>query len=208
MVTKKGLKKDPDLSQKVDRAVFPGFQGGPHLNQIAALAVALREASLVAFGKYTRQVVVNSQALAKILKRAGYNLIGGGTQNHMVWLDLTHQGVDGWQAQLALDAVGISVNRQTIPYDPRPPYYPSGLRIGTPAVTTRGMKEPQMRLIANWIIRTLGATKDLNVPDIGHADPERDKIARQTFKKEIQNQPELKKLRQEVRSLGRNFPIP
>ncbi|MFC1790530.1 serine hydroxymethyltransferase [Patescibacteria group bacterium] len=208
MVTKKGLAKDPELDQKVRRAVFPGLQGGPHDNQIAALALALGEASRPNFKKYIHQVVVNAKSLSKILKRAGLRLVGGITQNHMIWINLTNQGIDGWQAQFALDAIGISVNRQTVPFDTRPPYYPSGIRIGTPAITTRGMKEAQMRLLGDWLARAIGLAREIGSPEIGSRDRGKDQAARKKFKEDVLEHPELKKVAREVKKLCRNFPIP
>ncbi|HUW21650.1 MAG TPA: serine hydroxymethyltransferase [Candidatus Bathyarchaeia archaeon] len=208
MVTKKGLKTDPDLARKIDRAVFPGLQGGPHDNQIAALAIALKEASTVKFKEYTRQVVVNARALARILKRADLKLIGNGTENHMIWVDLTDQGIDGWQVQVALDVLGISINRQTIPFDLRPAYYPSGIRLGTPAVTTRGMKEAQMRLIGDWIIQVINIVREIKCVGLGSSDREEDQAARKEFKEKIKLHPHLRHLQKEVKSFCLNFPIP
>jgi glycine hydroxymethyltransferase len=139
------------LAEAIDKAVFPGLQGGPHDHQTAAIAVALKEAATPDFKVYGAQVVKNAQALADELMRLGYRLVTGGTDNHLMIVDLTNKGVTGKQAQDILDAAGVTVNRNTIPYDPRPPYSPSGIRIGTPALTTRGMKEGEMRQIAHWI---------------------------------------------------------
>lgn len=197
LVTEKGLKKDSELAQKIDRAVFPGFQGGPHENQIAALAVALKEASQLEFKKYSCQIIINSQTLAQILLKAGWRLIGGGTENHMIWVDLTNQGIDGWQAQHVLDTIAISVNRQTIPLDPRPPYYPSGIRLGTPAVTTRGMKEKEMKQIGEWLIKAIKIAGEMGFKD-----------DRKGFKRALKSNPELRALRKEVKALCRKFPLP
>lgn len=151
MVTKKGLKKDPELAEKIDKAVFPGLQGGPHENQIAALAVCLKEAAAPAFEEYAKQIVRNCKALAEELLKYGFKLITGGTDNHLILIDLRNKDILGKEAQLRLEKAGITINKNTIPYDPNPPFKPSGIRLGTPAITTRGMKEDEMRQIASWI---------------------------------------------------------
>jgi glycine hydroxymethyltransferase len=151
MVTEKGLKKDPDLAKKIDKAVFPGLQGGPHQNSIAGIAVCLKEAATPSFKKYARQVVKNAAVLAEELKKQGFNLVGGGTQNHLLLIDLRDKNISGAQAANALEEAGITINKNSIPYDPAPPFKPSGIRMGTPAITTRGMKEKEMRQIAGWI---------------------------------------------------------
>ena len=151
MVTKKGLEKDPDLPTKIDKAVFPGIQAGPHDQTTAAIAVCLKEASLPSFKKYARQIVKNAQVLAEELAKSGFDLVSGGTDNHLILVDLTNKGVTGKQVQDALEAAGIFVNKNTVPGEKRSPFDPSGIRLGTPAVTTRGMREKEMKLIAGWI---------------------------------------------------------
>jgi len=151
MVTEKGLKKDPDLAKKIDKAVFPGLQGGPHENNIAAIAICLKEASSPSFKKYGAQVVKNSKTLASELIKYKFNLITNGTDNHLILIDLRNKGILGSEAQDRLERAGITVNKNSIPFDPNPPFKPSGLRLGTPAITTRGMKEKEMELIAQWI---------------------------------------------------------
>jgi len=151
MVTKKGLKKDPDLAEKIDKAVFPGLQGGPHEHTIAGIAVALGEAQGKHFKKYGQQVIKNAKVLAEELKTRGFNLVTGGTDNHLILIDLRNKKISGLQAAIRLEKAGIVVNKNTIPFDPNPPANPSGIRLGTPAVTTRGMKEKEMKLIAEWI---------------------------------------------------------
>ena len=151
MVTEKGIEKDPDLPKKIDRAVFPGLQGGPHLHTIAGIAVALDHAIAGGFATYARQIVANAKVLAEELMRYGFDLVTGGTDNHLVLVDLRNLGVDGKTAAVALEESGIIVNANMIPNDPNPPYKPSGLRLGTPAVTTRGMKEKEMKKIAELI---------------------------------------------------------
>jgi glycine hydroxymethyltransferase len=141
----------------VDKAVFPGLQGGPHNHTTAAIAVALREAAQPSFRTYANQVVANAKALAAGLLARGYNLVSGGTDNHLILLDLTPQGIAGKPAAQALDRAGIELNYNTVPYDPRKPFDPSGLRIGTPAITTRGLTEQHMEQIAGWMDEAITA---------------------------------------------------
>jgi len=151
MITRKGIDKDTDLAKKIDRAIFPGLQGGPHENNIAAIAVCLKEASSPAFKKYGKQIVKNSKTLASELINHGFNLITNGSDNHLILIDLRNKGILGPEAQDRLEKAGIIVNKNSVPFDPNPPFKPSGLRLGTPAITTRGMKEKEMKLIASWI---------------------------------------------------------
>lgn len=206
MVTKRGLKKDPELPQKVDKAIFPGLQGGPHDHQTAAIAVALKEASTPAFKTYGKQVVTNAKALAEGLKKEGFKLVGNGTENHLILMDLVSPFGPGGGifAQDALGVAGITVNKNTIPKDPSSPFYPSGVRLGTPALTTRGMKVREMGQIAEWIKRTIDEVSTCHLPD--------DKEARVaylgTFHKTIENNKNLKKIAGEIKSLCRRFPLP
>lgn len=166
----------------IDKAVFPGFQGGPHMNNIAALAVALGEASKPQFRAYARQVVRNAKALEQELKKYGLKIMFGGTDNHMVLVDVfSSKGLSGKEAEEALDKIGITVNKNMIPDDPRKPMDPSGIRIGVPAVTTRGMKEKEIKIIANWINQAIE----------NHNDPKK-----------------LSKLRKEVIRFCKKFPLP
>ncbi|HTX84278.1 MAG TPA: serine hydroxymethyltransferase [Streptosporangiaceae bacterium] len=145
----------------VDKAVFPGLQGGPHNHTTAAIAVALREAAQPSFRTYASQVVANSKALADALLARGYSLVSGGTDNHLILLDLTPQGIGGKPAAKALDRAGIEVNYNTVPFDQRKPFDPSGIRIGTPAITTRGLTEQHMGQVAAWMDEAIiAATKD------------------------------------------------
>lgn len=142
---------DEQWAKSVDKAVFPGLQGGPHDNTTAALAVALKEASFDEFREYARQIVANARAIAARLAEHGFRLVTGGTDNHLVLMDTTALGAPGKPVAQALDRAGIVTNANTVPFDPRKPFDPSGVRLGTPAVTSRGMKEPEMRRIADWI---------------------------------------------------------
>ena len=139
------------FAKQVDRAVFPGMQGGPHDNVTAAKAVAFGEALKPEFAEYSKQTIINAQALAAALSEKGYGIVSGGTDNHLFVVDLSTKGLAGKEAEKALEAVGISVSRSTIPNDPNPPMNPSGIRIGTPAVTTRGLKEEDMKIVADII---------------------------------------------------------
>jgi glycine hydroxymethyltransferase len=150
-----------EYASQVDKAVFPGLQGGPHNHTTAAIAVTLREAAEPAFRDYAHQVVANAKALAAALLDRGYALVSGGTDNHLILIDLTPQGIAGKPAAKALDRAGLEVNYNTVPFDPRKPFDPSGIRIGTPAVTTRGLGEPHMAQIAAWMDEAItAATKD------------------------------------------------
>ncbi len=143
----------------LERAVFPGLQGGPHDNTTAAIAIALREAAAPGFADYAHAVVANAVALAEALLEHGFELVSGGTDNHLILIDLGSKGVSGRPAAQALDRAGIVCNRNAIPFDPRKPLDPSGLRIGTPAVTTRGMGAQEMQAIAGWIDRGVTAAR-------------------------------------------------
>ena len=144
-----------EWAKKIDSAVFPGTQGGPLMHVIAAKAVAFGEALKPEFAEYQKQIIVNARALADALMEHGWKLVSGGTDNHLMLMDLRGTGITGKIAEEALDSVGITVNKNTVPFDPEKPFITSGVRIGTPAVTTRGMKEPQMRVIASLIDGTL-----------------------------------------------------
>lgn len=140
-----------DLSDRIDKAVFPGLQGGPQLHTIAAIGVALEEALKPSFKKYAKQVVANAETLAAELERLGFSLVSGGTENHMMLVDVSPIGLTGKEAGERLERAGIIVNKNMIPFDPRKPWDPSGIRLGTPAVTTQGMKEKDMIKIARKI---------------------------------------------------------
>jgi glycine hydroxymethyltransferase len=149
-----------DLAAAVDKAVFPGQQGGPLMHIVAAKAVALAEALRPEFRAYAAQIVSNAKALAEALSAAGFRLVSGGTDNHLLLVDVFEKGILGSEAELALGKAGITVNKNSIPWDTNPPLKPSGIRIGTPALTTRGMKEPEMRRIAAWIAKALEQRND------------------------------------------------
>jgi glycine hydroxymethyltransferase len=155
-----GEKPEQTVGKEIDRAVFPGQQGGPLMHIVAAKAVAFAEALRPEFKTYAAQIVANAQVLARGLQEAGFRIISGGTDNHLMLVDTFQKGILGSEAELALGKAGITVNKNSIPYDTNPPLKPSGIRVGTPALTTRGMKEPEMRLIAVWITRALDQRND------------------------------------------------
>jgi glycine hydroxymethyltransferase len=148
---------DAEHAKAIDKAVFPGLQGGPHNHTTAAIAVALREAAAPEFRTYAARVVANARALAAALTERGYDLVSGGTDNHLILVDLTGKGIAGKPAAQALDAAGIEVNYNTVPFDQRKPFDPSGIRIGTPAITTRGLGEEHMPQIADWMDQAIQA---------------------------------------------------
>ncbi len=204
MVTHKGLAKDPDLGKKIDSAIIPGIQGGPHDNQTAAIAVALKEASTASFEKYGHQIVNNTKALAQELLRHGFDLASGGTDNHLVLIDLRNKSVNGAIAAIALEEAGIVVNKNGVPFDPMPPFYPSGIRLGTPAITTRGMKEKEMKNVGLWIAQAIAAVPSYQLPG--------EKLERSEFMKktraELAGNRRLHAIAGEVKSLCAHFPLP
>ena len=171
---------DGDLAKKINSAIFPGLQGGPLMHVIAGKAVALQEALSPAFKDYCQQIVVNAKALAQAVLGDGYKVVSGGTDNHLFLLSLVDRDVTGKGAQVALDRAGITANKNMVPFDPRKPMVTSGLRVGTPAVTTRGMKEAEMKTIADLLHRVLQNPGDTD---------------------------ELDRIRVEVEDLCRRFPL-
>jgi glycine hydroxymethyltransferase len=149
-----------EFAAGIDRSVFPGQQGGPLMHIVAAKAVAFREALQPEFAGYAQQVVANAKVLAEAMAAEGYRVISGGTDTHLILVDVFQKGILGSEAEHALGEAGITVNKNAIPYDTNPPMKPSGIRIGTPALTTRGMKEPEMRAIAKWIVSALENRSD------------------------------------------------
>lgn len=204
LVTEKGLQRDPDLAEKIDRAIFPGLQGGPHDHTTAGIAVALGEAMQSEFKDYGRQVVANAKTLANGLIERGFTLVTGGTDNHMMLIDLTPGGPGrGVFLQEALDRVGITVNKNTIPGEPSSAFYPSGIRLGTPAATTRGMRQPEMQRIAAWIAMVADAIKDYRLP----TDQQSRSAALRDFRRAIQENRHLEALQADVREFCLKFPV-
>jgi len=160
MVTKKGIEKDAELAKKIDRAVFPGLQGGPHNNTTAGIAIALSEAEGTAFKEYGQQVVKNAKVLAEELVKGGLTIVTGKTECHLIVVDLRSKNLTGKVVAEALEMAGIIVNRNSVPNDSAGPFNPSGIRLGTPAVTTRGMKEEEMKIIAKYILQVVANLDD------------------------------------------------
>lgn len=169
-----------EFAKAVNRNVFPGTQGGPLVHVIAAKAVCFHQAATPEFRQYQEQIVRNAKVLAETLAERGFRIVSGGTDNHLFLVDVFSRGITGKQAEAALEEAGITVNKNTIPFDPHPPLVTSGIRIGTPAATTRGMKEPEMRLIGEWIARVLS---------------------------DIDNEDVRRRVREEVRELTARFPL-
>lgn len=206
MVTEKGLKKDPDLPQKINKAVFPGLQGGPHDNQTAALAAALDEASRASFKKYAAQIVKNAKTLAKVLADGGLKLVGGGTENHLILVDLSETlGIgNGVFAEKALDLVNLTANKNTVPGEQSTPFYPSGIRLGTPAATTRGMKEKEMKVIGETILAVIEILKKSNLP----VEKEEKKKILPSLIKKLEKNKEIIQLKAKIKKLALRFPLP
>jgi len=154
-----------ELIEAIDKSVFPGLQGGPHNHTIAGIGVALGEAMAPSFKTYAKQIVKNAQTLAEELKKRGYDIVSGGTDKHLILIDLRNKGLSGKVPALALEYANIICNFNTVPFDSAPPLYPSGLRMGTPALTTRGMKEKDMIKIAGWIDEVIQSISSYQLPD-------------------------------------------
>lgn len=206
MVTEKGIKKDPDLPKKIDKAIFPGLQGGPHDHQTAAIAIALKEAGSSKFKAYARQIIKNTKTLAEALKKEGFTIIGNRGENHLILIDLVNIFGPGGGifVQSALDVAHMTLNKNTIPDEPSSPFYPSGVRLGTPAITTRGMKEIHMLKIAKWIRQVVDEVKEYRLP---MNKEERIKLLKQ-FRLDINKNKKLKKIAGDVRKLTSRFPVP
>ena len=205
MVTDKGLKKNPDLAKKVDQAVFPRLQGGPHMNAIAGIGVALKEAQTARFKKYAAQVVKNSEALAKHLKQHNFHLVAGGSNTHLILIDLTDKGLLGNTAAEALEAANIVLNRNAVPNDPNPPFYPSGIRMGTPGVTTRRMKVPQMKIIADCINDVINDIVRIKQEQNIDFDQEKKASVRAKL---IQESEVIKTAQKTIKQLCKDHPLP
>ncbi len=205
LTTQKGLGKDPELAQKIDKAIFPGLQGGPHDHQTAAIAIAIKQALTQEFKEYGAQIVKNAKKLAEGLVQHGIKLVGGGTENHLILMDLVEKlGPGGGVfAQEALELAGMTTNKNTIPGEPSSPFFPSGIRLGTPAVTTRGMKELEMEVVAKWIAEVLEEIKDYRLPE---EKTERAGYIKKFSEDMAQNQ-KLASIKAEVKELCSKFPL-
>lgn len=175
------MTNDEEIAAKIDNAIFPGLQGGPHNNNTVAIAVALKEASGHEFQEYSKQIVKNAKALAQLLSIAGLRLVSGGTDNHLMLVDFGSEGPTGKEVQLALEKSGIIINKNTVPRERRKPFITSGIRLGTPAVTTLGMKESEMKKIGEFIVEVVNNLGDEKI---------------------------YKKVRKEAKTLTSKFPVP
>ena len=204
LVTERGLKKDPDLGKKIDSAIIPGLQGGPHNATTAAIALAAKEAMSDKFKLYGRQIRKNADTLAQTLMDRGLKLVGDGTQTHLMVIDLSDISPGlGLQVAYAMSVAGMYANRNTVPHEPMSPFYPSGVRLGTPLVTTRGMKEAEMEKIGTWIAQVVEHVKGSTLPE--------DKKERRRFIKEFRKQANkdefLLNIRKQVTQLTQNFKL-
>ena len=193
-----------EYAEALDKSIFPGLQGGPHLHTIAGIAVSLEKTKSEEFKKYAIQTVKNAQVLSDSLKEKGYEVVSGGTDKHLVLVDLRNRNVNGWFAAWALEKAGIIVNRNTVPGEDGSPYYPSGIRLGTPALTVRGMKEPEIQQIAEWIDEVLAFIGERTVPE----DADERKVVTKNFLKYIENEPKLGEIKTLVTALTSKFPLP
>jgi glycine hydroxymethyltransferase len=196
-----------DLIEKVNLAVMPGLQGGPHVHSIAGIAIALEKSKTEKFRDDARQVVANAKKLAEVLMAglagAGLDVVSGGTDKHLILVDLRNKRIGGWHAAWAMEKAGIIINRNTVPNEDASPFYPSGIRLGTPALTVRGMKEMEMEKIGGWILKIIG---QLGAREMA-ADKEARAASLKKFLEEIKNDEVLKGIRQEVRELCGRFPL-
>jgi glycine hydroxymethyltransferase len=193
-----------ELMERINFSVMPGFQGGPHIHSMAGIAVAAKEVQTEGFKRYAKQVVVNAKVLAEEFKKAGLDVVSGGTDKHLVLIDLRNIGLSGWVAAWALEKAGIIVNRNTVPLETASPYYPSGIRLGTPALTSRGMKQKEMRQIAKWMVAVIERVKSEKLPQGPKA---RRKFVKE-FRRRIGTDEYLAKLKKEVSGLAKKFPVP
>src|SRR3989338_8289045 len=194
-----------EFKEKIDKAVFPGMQGGPHEHTIAAIAVALGEAAKPEFKEYAKQIIKNAKVLAETLMAHGLKLVSNGTDNHLMLLDLRPFGPGrGIFIEKALEAANITVNKNPIPNDPSPPYYPSGIRLGTPALTSRGMREKEMEQIGQWIARIVKEFALIELPE----DKEKRAQAVKEFIGKLADRPLIKETKAEVKALASKFPVP
>lgn len=191
------------LTEAINKSVFPGLQGGPHMHTIAGIAVALGKTKTKEFKDCARNTVKNAKSLANGLIENGLDLISGGTDKHLLLIDLRNKNTNGWFAAWALEAAGIIVNRNTIPYDASPPYYPLGIRLGTPALTVRGMGGDEMKQIAEWISTVIKALKSENIPE----DRDERSSVLKKFKSETPAIKEVMEVRNKVKILCSQFPI-
>lgn len=193
-----------EFEEAIDFSIIPGLQGGPHLHSIAGIAIALQQVQGKPFKKYAFQTVKNAQYLAKYFLDKGLDVVSGGTDKHLVLIDLRKNKTNGWVVAWALEKAGIIVNRNTVPNETATPFYPSGLRMGTPAITVRGMKEKEMKLISGWIYEVISKYSNISIP----GDKEERKKFIGEFYIKIEKDELLRDINKKVKSLCRNFPVP
>jgi len=204
MVTDEGMARDPKLGKKIDAAIIPGLQGGPHNATTAGIAIAAAQAMRPEFTQYAKRVTANATALAEGMLARGVQLVGGGTETHLMVIDLTRLGAGlGTQVAYALDVAGIYANKNTVPNEPGSPFYPSGIRIGTPLVTTRGMNTAEMKQIAEWIARVIEHTTTEQLPK----DLKARRAFLKDFKKRAKTDKVLRSIREEVEAMATTFPL-
>lgn len=192
-----------EFEEQIDFSVFPGLQGGPHLHTIAGIAIALEKTQSKEFKNYALQTVKNAKTLAKVLGEAGFDIVSGGTDKHLVLVDLRKTETNGWTVAWALESANIIANRNTVPFETVSPFFPSGLRLGTPALTARGMKETEIELIAGWIVEIINHIKNEKLPE----DKEERKLFTKNFRDKISKDKILKEISQSVKILCKKFPL-
>lgn len=206
LVTAEGLKRDPEMGDKIDKAVFPGLQGGPHDNTIAGIAIAAKEAMSPKFKKYSEQIVKNAKVLAQTFMDGGIDLVSGGTDNHLMVMDLRSSKKPGNVVAQAMEEAGIVANKNAVPGDPLPPFYSSGIRLGTPALTTRGMKEKEMKRVGRWIVEVIGLVEPYE-----NVSVMQDKDKRSAYYKlaiaNVRKNKRIAQIKKEVTAFARKFPV-
>lgn len=193
-----------ELEDRINSAVFPGLQGGPHLNVIAGIAIALEKTKTSQFQSYASQTVTNARHLAQYLIDAGFDVVSGGTDKHLVLIDLRQSGVGAWFVALALEQAGVIINKNTVPFDNSLAYYPSGIRLGTPALTVRGMKSKQMKQIGKWIVEVINHVGKMEIP----ADKDERLKTLKEFSASIKTDQFYQDIARRVKTLCYQFPIP
>lgn len=204
--TKRATKKDgKSISELIDKAIFPGMQGGPHEHTIAGIAIAFKETMTSEFKEYATQVVKNAKVLAATLIENGLKLVSGGTDNHLILIDLTLFGPGkGIFVQEAFEEAHITANKNTIPGEPASPFYPSGVRLGTPSLTTRGFKEEEMKRVGKWITEVINEVKNYQY----FSEKEKRQAELEKFRSEIAQNQTIQRVREEIKELCKNFPVP
>lgn len=192
-----------DLAEKIDRSVIPGVQGGPHIHSIAGIAITMQKAKSKEFKKYARQTIKNAKELAENLSESGIDVVSGGTDKHLVLIDLRNKKINGWFAAWALEKAGIIVNRNTVPNDTSGAFYPSGLRLGTPALTVRGMKEKEMEEISDLVSQVLDHLGEREIP----SDKKERREVLKKFITEIEDGAFYKDIRRKVKKMCDRFPV-